>query len=137
MRDMSDIRKAAGIIIRDGKLLVTRTRGKDFFVAPGGKIETEETPEQALCRELHEELGVVVREDNLESFGIFTAPAAGQEDHMLYMDVFTVMAYEGDITPSHEVEEIRWVGSDISGITLGSIFAHDVIPRLAHEARIG
>jgi hypothetical protein len=56
---------------------------------------------------------------------------------MLYMDVFTVMAYEGDITPSHEVEEIRWVGSDISGITLGSIFAHDVIPRLAHEARIG
>lgn len=134
---MKGIYKAAGIIIRDRKLLVTRTRGKGFFVAPGGKIEEGETPEQALCRELHEELGITVREEHLEPFGTFTAPAAGQEDRMLHMDVFAVTAYEGDIAPSHEVEEIRWVESDISGITLGSIFAHDVIPRLAHEGRIG
>ncbi len=44
MNQQYDIHKAAGIIIRDKKLLVERSKGKEFFIAPGGTIEEGETP---------------------------------------------------------------------------------------------
>jgi 8-oxo-dGTP diphosphatase len=54
---------AVGVLIeRDGRFLLTsRPEGKvyaGFWEFPGGKLEPGETVEQALCRELHEELGI-------------------------------------------------------------------------------
>jgi len=57
---------AVGILIResDGALLLsTRPPGKPYagyWEFPGGKIEAGETVEQALRRELHEELGITI-----------------------------------------------------------------------------
>ena len=80
--------KAAGIIIRDRKLLVTRSRGKEWFIAPGGKVEPEETVVQALRRELKEELNLNITQAS--PFGTYYAPAAGNESQILRMDVFMV-----------------------------------------------
>lgn len=127
----SDIHKAAGIIIVDRKLLVERSQGKEHFKAPGGKIEPGETPKQALIRELIEEFQIRVSEEDLEDFGVFCHPAAGQENKSLCMDVFIVKKWEGEITPDHEVEQLLWLTSRIpAGIKVGSIFEHEVIPRL-------
>ena len=58
------IRVAAAIIYKGGRFLLSKRKddqhqgGKWEF--PGGKIETDETPEQALHRELREELGIEV-----------------------------------------------------------------------------
>jgi len=56
---------AVGVLIRpDGKFLLTsRPQGKPYagyWEFPGGKLETGETVERALERELHEELGISI-----------------------------------------------------------------------------
>lgn len=56
---MKKIEVVAAIIIRDGKVFATQ-RGygewKDWWEFPGGKIETGECPQEALVREIWEEL---------------------------------------------------------------------------------
>jgi 8-oxo-dGTP diphosphatase len=128
---MDDIYKAAGILIEDRKLLTERSEGKDFFIAPGGQIEAGETAPVALVRELKEEFSVDTDEADFELFGTFTAEAANHPGRKVHMQVFIVKKWHGDIVPDNEVEEIRWLTSDIPSDTqVGSIFAHEVIPRL-------
>lgn len=132
-----DIRKAAGIIIRNRKLLVERSKNKEFFISPGGSIENGETPKQALIRELMEEFQIKVNESDLEEFNTFTAPAAGDESRKVIMNVFTVNNFIGEPAPDHEVEEIAWINSNIpSGMKVGSIFEHHVIPTLKEQGFI-
>jgi 8-oxo-dGTP diphosphatase len=135
---MTDIHKAGGVIVRDGKLLVTRSKGKSFFVAPGGKLEAGETARQALVRELKEELNIVVAEADLTDFGTFHAEVIKEPGRQIQMDVFTVTGWAGEITPSHEIEEVRWVDSNLPhDMELGSIFHHEVLPRLKEQGFVG
>ena len=57
-----DLTVVAALIVRDSKILVCQRRRDDThslqWEFPGGKIEAGETPQQALLRELREELGV-------------------------------------------------------------------------------
>ena len=129
-----DIHKSAGIIIQDRKILVTRTKGKDFFVAPGGKLEAGEAPEQALVRELAEELGISLDLADLGFFETFYAQAKGQEENMLRMDCYFITRREGKIVPESEIEEIVWVNtSDVADYAIGSVFAKEVIPKLKNQ----
>ena len=56
---MKTIEVVAAVIIRDGKIFATQ-RGygdwKGWWEFPGGKIEPGESPQEALVREIHEEL---------------------------------------------------------------------------------
>ena len=128
-----DIRKAGAVIIEDRKLLVSRSFGKDIFIAPGGKLETGETGIDACIRELSEEHGILVRPEDLEFVDTFYAPAAGNETSMLAMEIYRVNKYEGVIEPKSEVEEIRWITSEDIDLKIGSIILHDVIPVLKKD----
>jgi len=133
----TEIHKAAGVIIRDRKLLVERSEGKKFFIAPGGSIEAGETPKQALVRELMEEFGIKVSESDLEQFGIFNAEAANHPGQQVVMEVFSVKKYEGEPTASSEVEELAWVTTkNEQNLPLGSIFEHQVMPNLKKQGKI-
>lgn len=126
-----DIYKAAAVIIRDRRLLVTRTKGKDAFVAPGGKLEGGETPLQALQRELKEELQITIRPEDTEPLGTFYAQAAYAPDSRLRMDVHMIRHYQGELKPAAEVDEIAWITTaNEQRLPLGSIFEHDVLPKL-------
>lgn len=128
---MTDINKAAGILIVDRKILVGRTKGKSVFVGVGGKIQEGETAKLALVRELNEELQITVQENDLEEFGTFTAQAAYDPDKIVSMTVFLVKSWQGEINPSQEVEEILWINSHLpKDKEIGSIFEHEVIPKL-------
>ena len=126
-----DIYKSAGILIKNRKFLISRSKGKSFFISPGGKIEQGENKFTALQRELHEELHIKVEINNLKEFDTFYAMAQGTNDKYLKMEVIFVEKWAGIITPSNEVEEILWINSNLpNNIELGSIFKHDVLPRL-------
>lgn len=133
-----DIHKAGAILIKDRKLLLTHTQGKDFYIAPGGRIEEGETPEQCVIRELKEEINVDVKIDDIKFMGTFYAPAAGKEDQWLQMDVYTVSNWEGEPTPSsvdEVIDDILWVNTQNipEDIKIGSIFEHEVIPNLKRK----
>lgn len=131
MSETIHIHKSAGILIDNRRLLVERSKDKEFFIAPGGQIEEGETAPEALVRELMEEFQITVDEADLTLFGTFRAKAAGQENKVVEMQVYTVANWVGVPKPDSEVEEIKWVNSvPEPGIKLGSIFEHEVIPRL-------
>jgi 8-oxo-dGTP diphosphatase len=62
---MEAVNVAIGIIVRNGQVLISRRREADRFADlwefPGGKLERDESVQEGLHRELHEELGVDVR----------------------------------------------------------------------------
>ncbi len=129
-----DIHKIGGILIKDRKLLICRAKGKDVFIAPGGKVEGSETAFEALKRELTEEVNVTIEDGDIEIFGTYYAPAVYEPEKVLRMDVFIVKVWQGEPTVGHEIEKIKWVStSDAKELKLGSIFEHEVLPRLKEK----
>ncbi len=132
-----DIYKSAGILIKDRKALMERSIGKPAFVQPGGRIEPGETAKEALVRELKEEMSIDVDQKDLELFGTYSAAAANHPNQQVRMQVYVVKKWQGEILPNNEVEEIRWFNSDLpKDLEIGSIFVHDVVPRLKDEGLI-
>jgi 8-oxo-dGTP diphosphatase len=133
---MTNIQKAGGVILKDRHFLVTRSLGKDIFVAPGGKLEEGESAATALKRELKEELEIDVNTATLKQFGTFHAEAAGQAGVMLEMQVFLVSDYTGELLPSNEIEEMKWINTQTTDVKIGSIFEHEVMPLLKRKGLI-
>lgn len=134
---MDDIYKAAGIIIQDRKLLFARAENMGFFIDPGGKIEPGETAKQALVRELKEELSIDIDEADLEPCGEYTAEAANHKGKTVHMQAFIVKKWRGEIVPSGEIEELRWLSSNVpADIQVGSIFGGQVLPKLEEQGLV-
>ncbi|HVY51391.1 MAG TPA: NUDIX domain-containing protein [Devosia sp.] len=121
---------AALIVAPDGRTLLVRKGGTTAFMQPGGKIEPGETPEQALIREIREELGLSVDIGALEPLGSFTAPAANEPDAVVRAEVFILEAALA-VTPGREIEEIAWVNPALpSPIELAPLTAVHLLPAL-------
>lgn len=134
---MADIIKAAAIIIKNKKVLVERSKHKDHFVPPGGKLEAGETPSQALIRELKEELQIDVREQDFELIGVFRAEAANQPGKEVEAHMFMIRHWQGEIAAASEVEELAWINSAVPvGMKVGSICVHDIMPGLKEKGLI-
>ena len=80
MTDKAYIDKLAYIYVKDKKVLVTLSKGKDAWYIPGGKREGDESDEQALTREIKEELSVNVRHESIHLYGVFRAQAHGKPE---------------------------------------------------------
>ena len=72
---------------------------------PGGKVESDETPETALIRELHEELGIDTWQSCLAPL---TFASHSYDDFHLVMPLFACRKWQG--TPeSREDQALKWV----------------------------
>jgi 8-oxo-dGTP diphosphatase len=99
---------AAVIFNADGHLLLVRKRDTATFMQPGGKFEPGETSEEALSRELREELGFELTANDFQYVGRFCAVAANEVGHVVDCDVhFTVVEAVG--VAAAEIEELRWI----------------------------
>lgn len=100
---------AAALVDGDGRLLVQRRpAGKPLaglWEFPGGKLEEGETPEQALIRELAEELAIDVEAACLAP-ACFASDTLG--DRHLLLLVYVCRKWRGTPAARH-AEALRWV----------------------------
>ena len=61
---------ARSIIIRDGKVAMVHSLKYDYYKFPGGGIEREEDPVEAMIRETREEAGLVVIPESIREYGL-------------------------------------------------------------------
>jgi 8-oxo-dGTP diphosphatase len=110
MAEKSFIDKLAFIDVRGGKVLSTLSHGEDTWYIPGGKRESGETDEQALIREIKEELNVDILPETIKPYGIFEAPAHGKpEGTVVRMTCYTA-EFSGELKASSEVEQFAYMG---------------------------
>jgi 8-oxo-dGTP diphosphatase len=100
---------AVALIDVDGRvLLAQRPPGKSLaglWEFPGGKVEPGETPEAALIRELHEELGIETKESCLAPL---TFASHSYDDFHLLMPLFACRRWQGTIM-GREGQNLAWV----------------------------
>ena len=100
---------AAALVDADDRILIAqRPQGKalaGLWEFPGGKVDNSERPEDALIRELGEELGIVVRADCLAPLS-FASHA--YDDFHLLMPLYVCRRWEG-LVRSREGQALKWV----------------------------
>ena len=106
---MTLIDKIAWIQLADGKILSTRSRGKDVYYLPGGKREPGETDVQTLVREIREELDVAIAPDSASHAGTFEAQAHGHAAGITVRMTCYAAEYAGTLAASSEIAELAWL----------------------------
>ena len=97
----------AAAIVRDaaGRILLVRKRNTTAFMQPGGKIEAGERAEDALRREIAEELGSGIRAARFVQRA--QAPAANEPGRIVQADLFEV-DLDGAVAIGAEIAESVW-----------------------------
>ena len=107
MISMKTVKVVAAIITRENKIFATQ-RGygdfKDGWEFPGGKVEPGETAEQAIVREIREELGA-----DIKVTGFLTTVEHDYPNFHLSMDCFRAELMEGSEMTLLEHEAAKWL----------------------------
>lgn len=134
------IKKVAWLLIENNKVLFARTRGVNVAYCVGGKIEPDETSEEALMREVREEASVELSSESIRHIHTFVGPAhtiahgkGSRKDSMMEMHCYEAK-HTGDLSPSMEIEELVWLGSSDGNRT--TEMGQSILRWLHHEGMI-
>ena len=106
---MEVVDKVAFLYLKDGKVLSTRSKGKDKYYIPGGKRESGETDIETLVREVKEELSVDIVESSAKLYGVFEAQAHGKAEGVIVRMTCYTAEYTGELKADSEIAEIVWL----------------------------
>lgn len=128
------IDKLAYIYIKDGKLLSSLTKGKDVWYIPGGQREGNETDQEALTREVKEELTVTLRPETIRYYGTFEAQVHGRPEGTIVRMTCYEADFDGELQASSEIAEIAFVdygwkdkSSPVDGIIFDDLKAKGLV----------
>lgn len=124
LKNMKEIKVVAAIIQKENKILATK-RGYGEFINmwefPGGKIESGETKEQALVREIKEELNIEISVDKFAIDIEYQYP-----NFYLFMSCFMCSIKEGSIEllehndgkwiTKEDLNTLNWLPADIGAV---------------------
>ena len=100
---------ACALVDADGRVLIAqRPQGKQLaglWEFPGGKLEPGESPEEALVRELREELGI---ETKVACLAPLTFASHSYDDFHLLMPLYVCRRFSG-IPEPREAQALKWV----------------------------
>ena len=105
---------ANAIITCKGKLLLEKRRDSDVWGLVGGGVKKYETEEQAIAREVYEELGIRIQKERFQKRKVYGEPGriAAYRDGSIWRMVIVVFGLELDEEPdmviSHESKDLRF-----------------------------
>lgn len=106
----------AGVVVgHDGLLLVKRDKppSEGLWSVPGGVIETGETQEQALVREVKEETGISVQVlEAMNTIDLISLDEEGKVEYHYVLSYFLAKAKSGTIKPESRRAEVKWFALD-------------------------
>ena len=109
MENQPMIDKLAWIYLEDKKILCVRSKNKELYYIPGGKREVGESDQQALMREIREELSVNLLPEAIHIIGEFIAQADGKEAGSQVKITGYTAGYQGELKPAAEIAEMAWL----------------------------
>ncbi len=105
------IDKLAWIHIKDRTVLMTKSRNNDTWYSPGGKREGNETDQEALIREIKEELTIDLIPATISYYGTFESHAHGKPAGTMVRMTCYSASYTGILQPASEIESITYLSS--------------------------
>ncbi len=105
---------ANAIITWDGKILLEKRRDCDIWGLVGGGVKKQETPLQAITREIYEELGIRISADRMKKLAVYGEPGrvAAYRDGSIWRMVVVVFGLQlpeqPKLTISPESKELRF-----------------------------
>lgn len=117
MPELSVTRIATLALIKEGQVLLLQRNDDASWMpgvwhVPGGRVEAGETTHSAAIREIREELGVEVNQDDLQFGGIVAYDQTSSEN----VDTFQFVAYKWSGQPSiiepHKHQAMQWFAVD-------------------------
>jgi len=118
-------RTIRGLVIQDRKVLLVTGHDADFYWTPGGGVETNETAEQTLRREIYEELGVTIK--TLTPYSSYDYEDQKVENYSIEI--------EEDIVLGSEITGTMWYSSALS-LNTSNGFKDMVLPHLLKDGLI-
>ena len=122
---MKHIEVVAAIICKGGKIFATQ-RGygewKDWWEFPGGKMEVGETPEEALVREIREELSAEISVDEFLCTVEYDYPAFHLKMHCYLCSLVTEALHLNEHEAARwltkdELNSVKWLPADVELIS--------------------
>ena len=105
------IRTVGLLVIKNDKLLLAYSNNKRAWYLPGGKIETDELPQQSLVREIWEELTLRIDVKLLKFYCHITAPAYGEDENLIMEQDCYLYELHENISPNNEIGAIKFFDS--------------------------
>ncbi|CAK7050821.1 NUDIX domain-containing protein [Providencia alcalifaciens] len=128
------IDKLGLIALSQSKIAMVRSHNKQLFYIPGGKRELGETDEQALCREIDEELTLKLDTSSIRFYGEFIGLADGKQYGTQVRIRCYFAEYNGKPQPAAEIAELAWF--DSHDLSRCSTTAVHILQRLKQDGLI-